>query len=72
MWSFGLGVLVTYVFLWLVPLWLVWPLGVLGSLYLVKLIQEQQGLKLEDQQILGVLLGAWCSVCYGILLFIAP
>ncbi len=56
MWSFGLGgVLVTYVFLWLVPLWLVWPLGgVLGSLYLVKLIQEQQGgLNLEDHQILG-------------------
>jgi hypothetical protein len=70
MWSFGLGMLTTYFFLWFVPFWLVWPLGVLVTLCLVKLIRERQGLNVEDRHILGVLLGAWCSVCYGLLLFL--
>ena len=70
MWSFALGMLTTFIFLWIVPFWLVWPLGVLVALYLVKLIREWRGLIVEDRHILGVLLGAWCSVCYGLLLFL--
>ena len=69
--SWAVGVLVTYLLLWIVPFWLVWPLGVLVGLYLVRIIQQEPWEGLTDEHILGVFLGALCSLYYGLMLFLA-
>ena len=70
MWTWFLSLAVTYLLLWALPFWLVWPAGVLLSLYLVRIIQRRRGGLLEDRHVLGVLLGALCSVYYGLTVFL--
>ena len=69
MWEWLLAVIVIYTLLWITPFWLVWPLGVLVSLYLVTIIQKARDLEITDTQILVVLIGSWCSLCYGLWVF---
>ncbi len=70
MWAFIIALAITYTCLWLVPLWLVWPAGVLVSLYLVTLNRRRRGQELTDGQILAVLLGSWLAVGWGLALFL--
>ncbi|HHT89821.1 MAG: hypothetical protein ACOX57_02345 [Limnochordia bacterium] len=70
LWALISGLSITCVFLWLLPLWLVWPVGVLFSIYLVTLIQRQRGPRISDEQILAVLVGAWLALCCGMWLFL--
>ena len=70
MWTMVLGLVITYLCLWLVPFWLVWPMGVLFSLYLVTIIQKKRHSALDDEQILGILVGSWLALCYGLWLFL--
>jgi hypothetical protein len=69
--AFMIALAITYTLLWLVPLWLVWPAGVLVSLYLVTLSLRVKGRELTDGQILAVLIGSWLVVCWGLVLFLA-
>ncbi|HHT68889.1 MAG TPA: hypothetical protein GXZ85_06505 [Firmicutes bacterium] len=69
--AFILGVSITYVFYWLLPLWLVWPAGVLFSIFMVTIEKRSKGLVIRDRHILAVLLGAWLVALYGMLLFLA-
>ena len=69
--SFILGLAITYLFLWLLPFWLVWPAGVLFSMYVVTIKERSKGLTISDSQILAVLIGSWLAVCYGMWLFLA-
>jgi len=68
---FILGLIITYVFLWLLPLWLVWPVGVLFSMYLVTIQGKPKGVTISDGQILAVIIGSWLAVGYGMWLFLA-
>jgi hypothetical protein len=70
MWAFIIALAITYTFLWLVPLWLVWPAGVLLSLYLVIVGRRRRRQELTDGQILAVLIGSWLAVCWGLALFL--
>jgi len=69
--AFIIALAITYTFLWLVPLWLVWPAGVLTSVYLETLYLKRKGKELTDGQILAVLLGSWAAAFWGLVLFIA-
>ena len=69
--SFILGLAITYLSLRLLPLWLVWPAGVLFSMYMVTIKERCRGLTINDSQILAVLIGSWLAVCYGMWLFLA-
>ncbi|HHY09159.1 MAG TPA: hypothetical protein GX528_01190 [Firmicutes bacterium] len=68
MWAWGVGFLVTYVLLWLAPFWLVWPLGVLVGLTLVKITGRCR--QVADKHILAVFLGAFSAVYYGLVVFL--
>ncbi len=68
--AFIIALTVTYTLLWLVPLWLVWPVGVLTSVYLVTLNRKHKGQELTDGQILAVLMGSWLAACWGLVLFL--
>ncbi len=70
--AFILGLAITYVFLGWLPLWLVWPGGVLFSIYMVTIQARSRGTTIRDEQILAVLVGSWFAVCYGMFLFLAP
>jgi hypothetical protein len=68
--TFIIALAITYTLLWLVPLWLVWPAGVLASLYLVTLNLRRKGQELTDGQILAVVMGSWLAACWGLVLFL--
>ncbi len=70
MMAFILGLVSTYVFLQLLPFWLVWPVGVLFSIYTVIIWERSRGLTISDPQILAVLIGSWLVICYGMWLFL--
>ncbi|MDI9484839.1 MAG: hypothetical protein QM372_05155 [Bacillota bacterium] len=69
--AFILAAAITYIFLWVLPLWLLWPAGVLISIYMVTLVERAKGRTISDQQILAALIGSWLTVCYGMMLFLA-
>ena len=69
MWAFIIAMAITYTCLWLVSFWLVWPVGVLFSLYMVTIIENRRERAITDGQILGVLLGSWLVLLYGLWLF---
>ncbi len=66
-----LAAAITYLFLWVLPLWLLWPVGVLFSIYMVTLVEKAKNRTITDRQILAVLIGSWLAVCYGMWLFLA-
>ena len=69
--AFILGLSITYIFLGLLPLWLVWPGGVLFSIYMVTIQARSKGTTIRDGQIFAVLVGSWLALCYGMYLFLA-
>ncbi|NLL47086.1 MAG: hypothetical protein GX249_00740 [Firmicutes bacterium] len=70
--AFILALAITYLFLGWLPLWLVWPGGVLLAVYMVTIQARSKGVTIRDEQILAVLVGSWLVVYYGMCLFLAP